>query len=127
MPNLPLGAFAAFIQPDVAHHFGGGVYAKETIVPAGQFLVQHKHDYDHLSILASGRVEVVVDGTRREVQGPACLTIEGGKYHGVRALTDAVWYCIHATDCTDPSQVDEVVISKDSDADEGVRTIIGGM
>lgn len=108
----------------ISHHFGGGVYAKETRVPAGMVLVQHKHDHDHLSVLASGRVEVIVDGQRTELQGPACLTIKAGKYHGVRALTDVVWFCIHATDCTDESAVDDVIISPESDAQEGMNTIL---
>lgn len=95
---------------NIAHFFGGGVYAKETLVKAGQILVQHKHEHEHLSILASGTVEVQVDGKRWEVTGPACLTIEAGKHHGVKALTDVAWYCIHATDCTDERDVDEVLI-----------------
>lgn len=95
---------------NIAHHFGGGVYAKETIVHAGQILVQHKHEFDHLSVLASGTVELMVDGVRSELTGPACVTISAGKHHGVKALTDVVWYCIHATDCTDEHDVDKVLI-----------------
>lgn len=95
---------------NIAHHFGGGVYAKETIVKAGQILVQHKHEFDHLSVLASGVVELMVDGVRSELTGPACVTIAANKHHGVKALTDVVWYCIHATDCTDEHEVDEVLI-----------------
>lgn len=111
------------MTPEILHHFGGGVYAKETIVPAGMALVQHKHAFDHLSILAGGTVEVVVDGERKEVTGPACLMIQAGKYHCIRALTDAVWYCIHATDCTDADHIDDVVIAKDSHAEEGMRLL----
>jgi len=94
----------------VAHHFGGGVYAKETRVPAGFVLVQHKHAHDHLSVLASGTVELLVDGVRSELAGPACVTIRAGKHHGIKALTEVTWYCIHATDCTDAKHVDEVLI-----------------
>ncbi|MCY1242229.1 hypothetical protein D9M72_551790 [compost metagenome] len=103
---------------NINHHFGGGVYAKESHVKAGQILVQHKHEHAHLSVLASGTVEVLVEGERTVVHGPACLTIEAGKHHGIRALTDAVWYCIHATDCTDPEHVDEVLIADDTDMGE---------
>jgi quercetin dioxygenase-like cupin family protein len=102
----------------LAHHFGGGVYAKETHVRAGQVLVQHKHEHAHLSILACGKVEVQVDGTRSVLAGPACITIEAGKHHGIRALTDVVWFCIHATDCTDAAHVDQVLIAEGSDHGE---------
>lgn len=95
---------------NIHHYFGGGVYAKDTRVRAGQILVQHKHEYDHLSYLVSGTVELMVDGQRQVLTGPVGLTIEAGKHHGVKALTDTVWLCIHATDCTDASEVDEVLI-----------------
>lgn len=117
MPNL-LGMHRPPNLEDllISHHFGGGVYAKETRIAEGLILVQHKHEHDHLSVLASGTVELLIDGVRSELTGPACLTIAAGKHHGVKALTDVVWYCIHATDCTDKSEVDEVLISFPDDA-----------
>ena len=94
----------------ISHHFSAGVYAKETHIPAGHVLVQHKHKFSHLSILASGSIELMVDGERKIIHAPACLTIEADKHHGVKSLTDVVWYCIHATECTDMDEIDEVLI-----------------
>ena len=94
----------------INHHFSAGVYAKETLIPAGRILVQHKHKFDHLSILASGSIELMVDDERKIIHAPACLTIEADKHHGVKSLTDVVWYCIHATERTDLDEVDEVLI-----------------
>jgi len=94
----------------INHHFSAGVYAKETLIPAGHVLVQHKHKFSHLSILASGSIELMVDGERKIIHAPACLTIEANKHHGVKSLTDVVWYCIHATECTDLDEVDKVLI-----------------
>lgn len=105
MPSMEL------IEPEIQHHFGGGVYAKETFIPAGKCLVQHTHKFDHLSVLAQGSIELIVDGKKSVVLAPACLTIAAGKHHGVRALTDVVWYCVHATDCTDENEIDEVIIA----------------
>jgi len=96
---------------EIKHHFAGGVYAKETYIPAGLVLVQHKHNFDHLSFLVSGTVELRVDDESRTLTGPAALEITAGKHHGVKALTDSVWLCIHATDCTDHEHVDEVLIA----------------
>jgi len=110
----------------ITHHFSGGVYAKETHVAAGQILVQHKHEHDHLSILAAGTVELLVDGERSEITGPACVTIRAGRYHGIKAMTDVTWYCIHATDCTAPDQVDEVIVANDSDPSE-IGPLIAGL
>jgi len=94
----------------IEHFFSAGVYAKEARIPAGNILVQHKHKFDHLSILASGSIELMVDGVKLTVHAPACLTIEANKHHGVKSLTDVVWYCIHATECTDVNEIDEVLI-----------------
>lgn len=95
----------------IEHHFSSGVYAKETRIPAGSWLVQHAHLHSHLSILASGSVELMVDDKTSVLHAPACLTIEAGKHHGVRSLTDVVWYCVHATNCTDEHEVDNVIIA----------------
>lgn len=96
----------------ILHHFGGGVYAKETEIPAGQILSQHVHKHDHLSILGSGSAVVRVDGESRRVDGPACILIEAGKVHSVESLTDVVWFCIHATEETDPQKVDHTLIEE---------------
>jgi len=95
----------------IEHYFSSGVYAKETRIPAGSWLVQHAHLHDHMSILASGSVELMVDGKTSVLHAPACLTIEAGKHHGVRSITDVVWYCVHATNCTDADEVDDVLIA----------------
>ena len=94
----------------IEHYFSSGVYAKESRIPAGHVLVQHSHKHDHLSILASGSVEIAVDGKTSVINAPACFTIEANKHHGVKTLTDAVWYCIHATDCTDENEIDDTLI-----------------
>lgn len=94
----------------IHHHFSSGVYAKETRIPAGYVLVQHAHKHDHMSILASGSVEMVVDGVKSIISAPACLTIAAGKHHGIKSITEVVWYCVHATDCTDENEVDNVLV-----------------
>lgn len=96
----------------IAHHFGGGVYIKETAIPAGMLLQQHRHQFDHLSLLANGTAVVEVDGKRRAMHGPDCIVIEAGKNHSVTAVTDVTWYCVHATDCTDPEQIDHQLIAQ---------------
>lgn len=96
----------------IVHHFSDGLYSKETHIPAGMMLMQHKHNFSHLSVLAKGKVVVLVDEDSKIVEAPACLEIAAGKHHAVKALTDCVWFCIHATDEKDASKVDEVLISK---------------
>ena len=94
----------------INHHFSAGVYAKETRIPAGHVLVQHKHKFSHLSILAKGKVAVMIGEEIEVIEAPACIEIKAGITHGVKAITDCVWFCIHATDEKDPSKVDEILI-----------------
>jgi len=93
---------------DIEHHFGGGMYAKRTLIRAGITLAQHRHKHDHLSILASGSVVLEVEGAQRVLRAPAELTIEAHKHHLVRALTDSVWYCIWPDEYdTDQARIEE--------------------
>jgi quercetin dioxygenase-like cupin family protein len=97
----------------IQHHFSSGVYAKQMMLPKGYFAVSHAHNYDHLSVLASGKVIVRTDDSEQTYTAPACITIEKHKNHSVTALEDAVWFCIHATEETDASKVDDVLIMKE--------------
>jgi quercetin dioxygenase-like cupin family protein len=94
----------------IQHHFGGGVYVKETHIPAMHVLDQHSHKFDHLSFLASGRVLLEVGGDSTIYDGPIMLTIKAGKRHKVTTYTDTLWLCIHATNETDEDTIDEVLI-----------------
>lgn len=78
-------------------------------MPADYLMLHHKHTFSHLSILASGSIELIVDNVKKNVHAPACLTISANEHHGIKSLTDVVWYCIHATDCTDEDKIDETL------------------
>ena len=100
------------IDDSIKHHFSDGLYSKEIHIPEGMMIIQHKHNYAHLSILAKGKVIVLKGDEQKIVEAPACLEICSGEHHAVKALTDCVWFCIHATDEKDPSKVDEVLIKE---------------
>lgn len=95
---------------DIKHHFGGGAYVKVTRIPAGVELTQHAHPHDHLSLLIEGTV-VLQDGPREYVKtGFQVIKIPAGVVHSVRAVTPAVWACLWATDCDNPTVVDQVIL-----------------
>ena len=94
----------------ITHHFSDGLYAKETKFPAGVAILKHTHDFSHLSILAKGKVAVMMGDDVQVISAPACIEIKAGVTHGVKALEECVWFCIHATDEKDASKVDEVLI-----------------
>ena len=95
---------------DLVHHFSDGLYAKQMIIPADTMILKHTHSFSHLSILASGKVAVMRGDEVDVIEAPACIEIKAGLVHGVKALTDCVWFCVHATDEKDASKVDNVLI-----------------
>lgn len=100
---------------DIEHHFGGGMYIKETRFKAGDWGEKHTHSFDHLSVLVSGRVKLTVDNVSVELEGFQILTIQADKLHQVECLTDTVWLCCHATECTDPEKIDTELIARSHD------------
>lgn len=102
----PLDSYAE----GIVHYFSDGLYAKEMTFKANQAILKHTHEFSHLSILAQGKVAVLRGDQIDIVTAPACIEVKAGLVHGVKAITDCVWYCIHATDEKDTSKVDEVLI-----------------
>jgi quercetin dioxygenase-like cupin family protein len=98
---------------DMEHHFSDGLYAKKARIKPGQWLVQHKHNYEHLSVLAQGRCLVTVDGKTTEYVAPAMITIVAGAEHKIFAIEETVWFCIHATEATTEDEVFEQTVVKE--------------
>ena len=94
----------------ITHHFSDKIYAKERRIAADTVILKHTHRFSHLSVLAQGQVAVLRGQEIDIVNAPACIEIRAGLTHGVKAITDCVWFCIHATDEQDPSKVDDVLI-----------------
>jgi len=73
----------------------------------------HVHNFDHVTLLAKGRVEVDVNGAKTVFSAPHMIYITQGKRHFLTALEDdTVAYCVHALrtgereeDILDPAMV----------------------
>lgn len=80
---------------------------------AGDIEIGHTHQFDHLTLLAKGRLRVSVDGNVSEFTAPHMLYIAKDKVHELVALEDnTTAFCIHAMrfgeaveDIIDPSMV----------------------
>jgi len=79
---------------------------------AGDTEIGHTHQFDHLTLLASGKLKVTVEGVATEFSAPHMIYIRADKVHVLVALTDeTVAYCIHALrdkdtgDILDPSMI----------------------
>ena len=96
----------------IRHNFTDGVYIKQIRLTAGEVVEKHAHTYDHFSGVIFGVVDVEIDGKKRRHFAGDLLTIKAKQQHRITAVTNAEWWCIHATDEKDPSRVDEVLIKK---------------
>lgn len=80
---------------------------------AGDTELGHTHQFDHLTLLAKGKLRVTVEGVTTDFTAPHMIYIKADKVHELVALTDeTVAYCIHALrsgdnveDILDPSMV----------------------
>jgi hypothetical protein len=78
-----------------------GLFVKSMLVrEAGTIVPQHSHTFDHLSMLALGRVLVWAgDVCLGPHEAPCGIQIRAGVKHTFRTLSDLVLiYCIHRTD-----------------------------
>lgn len=83
------------------HELGyfGNIWVRQNILEkAGDLHPGHKHHFDHVSLLVSGRVRVTVDGYEpKEFSAPTFVVIKKEHNHKFEALTDNVlWYCVFA-------------------------------
>lgn len=108
--------FAEQQELQIEHYFSGETYAKRMIVKAGASICTHKHNFDHMSILAQGIAKVTVDEQSKMHAAPIVIEIKAGKPHKIEAITECHWYCIHATNITDPDLIDETLVVEEEDA-----------
>ena len=83
---------------------------------AGDVEHGHTHQFDHLTLLAKGKLKVTVEGVATEFTAPHMIYIHKDKVHELEALTDeTVAYCIHAlrdretNEILDPSMIPDGV------------------
>lgn len=75
---------------------------------AGDMEMGHTHQFDHLTLLAKGKLKVTVEGVATEFTAPHMIYIRADKVHELVALTDeTVAYCIHAL--RDGNGVDDII------------------
>jgi len=75
-------------------------------VKAGDANEGHVHNYDHMTLLATGSVAVHVNGQATNFTAPHMIFIQAGKSHYIEALEDGtVAYCVHALRDKDTEEI----------------------
>lgn len=83
------------------HELGyfGNIWVRQNLLEReGDETLGHTHHFDHVSLLATGSVEVSVDGFEPKVfHAPTFIVIKKEYRHKFKALTqNALWYCVFA-------------------------------
>lgn len=89
----------------------GNIWVRQNYLEkAGDSVGGHLHYFDHVSLLAKGSVEVLLDGENpRTFSAPTFIVIRKNHRHQITALEDDTsWYCVFAVRDIDGSVADIV-------------------
>lgn len=101
-------------SPDIQIGAVANLYSRQMhFRKAGDVEQGHIHQFDHLTLLASGSLRVTVEGKTTEFKAPHMIYIKADHRHELVALEDdTVAYCIHplrtgdrVEDILDPAMV----------------------
>jgi hypothetical protein len=84
-------------SPDLG--FFGNIWVRQNVLDkAGSFLPGHTHNFDHVTLLTKGSVEVEITGyPPKQFKAPTFIIIRKEHEHKFTALEDdSQWYCVFA-------------------------------
>lgn len=96
-------------MPVYAFNCVSNVFVKQiTFLNAGDIERGHHHNFDHLTLLARGKLKVTALGRSQEFVAPHHIFIKAGVEHELEALEDmTVAHCIHAI--RDGERVEDII------------------
>lgn len=94
------------------HVFAPGVYVRTIHMPAGTFIIGHKHKTRHAQVVSTGKAVVMMDGVIHNVIAPCTFVSEPGVRKVLYIYEDMVWTTIHPTTETDLDKLEELLIEK---------------
>jgi len=77
----------------------GNIWVRQNVLArAGQSAGGHKHKFDHISLLTSGKIKIEVEGKEpKEFTAPTFIVVRKEQKHNITALEDnTIYYCVFA-------------------------------
>ena len=96
----------------ITHYFAPGVYAREMWMPKDCLITGKIHKTEHLNMLSQGHVSVSNQGEYIEMVAPYTFVSRIGTKRAIYAHEDSTWTTIHATDLTDPDEIEAEIIAE---------------
>lgn len=105
------------VECPLVHHFSPGIYCREIFMPAGTFVVGHKHKTQHLNIILTGSAAVLMDGKVHYIKAPAVLESKPGVQKVLLIEEDMRWITVHTneSDSRDIVSIEESLIELDDE------------
>lgn len=82
----------------VVQRFSHGIYMREIIIPAGVLAVGKIHKHPCLSVVLTGKMEVVTDQGPKIVEAGQVFESPAGVKRAGRAIKDCRWITVHPWD-----------------------------
>ena len=100
------------VDVPLTHRFAPGIYMREVVMPAGSFIIGHKHKTEHFNVVTKGRALVRMDDSVEEIVAP-CVFVSGAGVRKILLIVEEMtWATVHPTTETDQAKLDELLIEK---------------
>jgi hypothetical protein len=106
------------------HQFAPGVYLREILMPAGTFIIGHRHKTEHFNVVLSGRARVMqTGGGVEEIVAPCVFVSKPGVRKILYILEDMRWATVHPTHETDVGVLERQLVEPSEAHRLGAREI----
>ena len=116
-------AIMAIPAPEIAltHRFTPGMYFREIRVPAGSIFTSKIHKSEHPWVISAGVASIWIDGHGWQVfRAPHTGVTKPGTRRIFLVHEDLVWTTFHATNLTDPEEIEREIIEPHKEHIEGL-------
>lgn len=87
----------------------------------------HAHQFDHMTLLAKGRMSIRINDEVSEFSAPQMIYIKAGLQHELTALSDGVVaYCVHALREESGDIIDADMIPKSRELHDFIQRLVAG-
>lgn len=111
------------IDYQLDHHFPPGAYLRTITMPAGSFVIGHKHLTEHANVVLTGRAAVMLDGKLHHIVAPCTFISKPGVRKVLYIFETMKWMTIHPTEETNLDKLEEMLIVKSASFMEHIEDL----
>lgn len=99
---------------ELTHVFATGVYWRELKIPAGTFVLGHKHKHECVNVMLTGRMRVLVGDSVKEIVAPQVFVTPAGSQKVAYVIEETRFANVLAnpTNEMDINRIEDLMIEK---------------